>query len=476
MLYIKIENPVHTPISSEFWTIWGTSTKREVKNEDKRIIGQFGSGGNHSIALCLRQGMNPIIFNENQKLEFFTQPIELESITGKETQMQVGVSYSGKDNKGKSIKRREILNHTLSFGSIDWTDACFAMREFISNAIDACYLQGLDHKSVNIEIVAEHQIRAKAGTIRVFLPLTKAVQDFYNNIGSWFLHFSSPELLNASVFPRRNKNIQLGKGSMIYRRGVLVCEVNSKEEAIFDYNVDDINMNESRSVDTWNAMHKAASCVSSYADAKSISKLITSFRGKEKYWEHTFPSYYFDRIDDDRKNLWKNIWKNTNGEYAVVASSITSVMCKDKGYDPFVIPENYLDFIQKVGITCDVDVLSSNEMSGKHVTEPSDDFVKATNIVWNRLQSLGLTNDRPMPTIKGFDLNQTNNTIVFGFWDKDTVAYNNMMDKGLNEMLLHTVIEELTHHITKANDGSRDFQNYLIKVIAQTLFKDFGVS
>jgi hypothetical protein len=41
-------------------------------------------------------------------------------------------------------------------------------------------------------------------------------------------------------------------------------------------------------------------------------------------------------------------------------------------------------------------------------------------------------------------------------------------------MLLHTVIEELTHHITKANDGSRDFQNYLIKVIAKTVFKDFG--
>ena len=79
-----------------------------------------------------------------------------------------------------------------------------------------------------------------------------------------------------------------------------------------------------------------------------------------------------------------------------------------------------------------------------------------------------------MPSIKGFNAVQSNNTVLFGFWEKDTVAYNNMMDKGLNEMLLHTVIEELTHHITKANDGSRDFQNYLIKVIAQTLFSDFG--
>ena len=63
MLYLKIENPVNNPISSEFWTIWGSSTKREVKDEDKRIIGQFGSGGNHAVALCLRQGINPVIFN-----------------------------------------------------------------------------------------------------------------------------------------------------------------------------------------------------------------------------------------------------------------------------------------------------------------------------------------------------------------------------------------------------------------------------
>jgi hypothetical protein len=127
-----------------------------------------------------------------------------------------------------------------------------------------------------------------------------------------------------------------------------------------------------------------------------------------------------------------------------------------------------------MGIKTDTDVLTTDEMNGKKITDPSEDFVTATSLVWDKLASLGLTNDRQAPNVKGFDVNQTDNTILFGFWDKDTVAYNNMMDKGLNEMLLHTVIEELTHHITKANDGSRDFQNYLIKVIAKTVFKDFG--
>lgn len=474
MLYIKIENPVNNPISSEFWTIWGTSTKREVKNDDTRIIGQFGSGGNHAIALCLRHGINPVIFNENQKLEFFTQPIQLESITGVETQHQVGVSHSGKDNKGRSVKRREILNHTLSFGSIDWTDISFAMREFVSNAIDACYLQGFDHKSVSIEVVGENQIRAKAGTVRVFLPLTQEIQQFYSKIGSWFLHFSNPDLLNVSVFPRRNKNINETNGSMIYRRGVLVCEVNSNEESIFDYNVDDITMNESRSVDSWTAMHKAAICIADYADVNSIIKLINSFSGNKKYWEHTFPNYYLHTPPEKRIDLWKNAWAGFYGENAIVASGLTATMCKDKGYQPISIPENYVSFIKKVGIRCDVDVLSTNEMQGKVITDPSPDFVKATKFVWNKLESIGLTNNREIPDVKGFNMNQTDNAIVFGFWDKDTVAFNNMMDKGMSEMLLHTVIEELTHHITKANDGSRDFQNYLIKVIAQTLFKDFG--
>lgn len=477
MLYIKIENPVNNPISSQFWTIWGSTTKREVKNDDNRIIGQFGSGGNHSIALCLRHGINPIIYNENQKLEFFTQPIELESITGTEIQHQVGVQHSGKDNKGKTIRKREILNHTLSFGAIDWNDLSFAMREFVSNAIDACYLQGLDHKDVIIEIVSDSQIRAKAGTVRVFIPLTPEIQNFYNNIGSWFLHFSNPDLLNVNIFPRRNKNIlENNKCAMIYRRGVLVCEVKSDVESIFDYNVDDIRMNESRSVDSWTAINESAYAISRNANEKAIAQIISSFIGSKKYWEHNFPSYSMlpGYTTNESKSTWQNIWKNILGESAIVANEITAPMCRNKGYNPVTIPENFVAFVKHLGITTDTDILTTNEMDGKVITEPSPDFVSGTRFVWDKLESLGLTNNRSMPEIKGFDMNQTDNTITFGYWEKDTVAFNNMMDKGLNEMLLHTIIEELTHHITKANDGSRDFQNFLIKVIAQTLFRDFG--
>ncbi len=477
MLYIKIENPVNTPISSEFWTIWGTTTKREVKNNDPRIIGQFGSGGNHAVALCLRHGINPIIFNENQKLEFYTQPIELESITGTEIQHQVVVQHSGKDNKGKSVRKKEVLNHTLSFGAIDWNDISFAMREFVSNAIDACYLQGLSHSDVSVEIVSDSQIRAKAGTVRVFLPLTTEIQNFYSNIGSWFIHFSNPELLSSKVFPRRNRNlVEKNKCAMIYRRGVLVCEVKHEYESLFDYNVDDIRMNESRSVDSWTASSEAAYTISLRSDEKVIAKVIGSFTTSSPFWEHTLPSSSLAlfSIPENKKDVWKQIWKTMLGENSVVANSITSIMCKNKGYDPVIIPENFVKLVQSIGIQTDTDVLSTNEMDGKVVTDPTPDFVNGTQFVWDRLQELGLTQNRPMPNIKGFDMNQTDNTIVFGYWEKDTVAYNNMMGKGLNEMLLHTIIEELTHHITKANDGSRDFQNYLIKVIAQTLFKDFG--
>ena len=478
MLYLKIENPVVNPISSEFWTIWGTSTKREVKSSDTRIIGQFGSGGNHSIALCLRHGINPIIFNENQKLEFYTQPIQLESISGTETQNQVVVQHSGKDNKGKSVKKKEVLNHTLSFGSMDWVDISFAMREFISNAIDACYLQGLSHSDVNIEIVSDSQIRAKSGTVRVFLPLTTEIQQFYSNIGSWFLHYSNPELLGSVVFPRRKKNmLPENQSAMIYRRGVLVCEVKSDMTSLFDYNFNDISMNESRSVDSWSASAECAYSIGKTTDANVIAKVIASFVSDSKYWEHNLPpsclahyAVYHNRFSES----WSVVWKSIYGENAIVANDVTAILCNNKGYKPCNVPENFLKLIKAVGIMTDADVLTMNEMDGKKVTDPSPDFIKGTHIVWEKLKSLGLTQDRPMPEIKGFDMNQTDNSIVFGFWEKDIVAYNNMMDKGLNEMLLHTIIEELTHHITKANDGSRDFQNYLIKVIAQTLFKDFG--
>jgi hypothetical protein len=152
---------------------------------------------------------------------------------------------------------------------------------------------------------------------------------------------------------------------------------------------------------------------------------------------------------------------------------MTARMCNDKGYKTVKVPNNLLDFMKSTGIKNDTDVLTNTEMEGKKITDPSVDFVEATKFVWDKLKNLNLVNERELPEIKGFDINQTDNTIVFGFWQKDIVHYNNMMKNGRNEMLLHTVIEELTHHITKADDGSRDFQNYLIKVIAQTLFSDF---
>jgi hypothetical protein len=53
-------------------------------------------------------------------------------------------------------------------------------------------------------------------------------------------------------------------------------------------------------------------------------------------------------------------------------------MCLNKGYKPVSIPESFVNFIKNVGIFTDTDILTTNEIDGKVVTEPSpDDFTRA---------------------------------------------------------------------------------------------------
>jgi hypothetical protein len=139
-----------------------------------------------------------------------------------------------------------------------------ALREFVSNAIDRSIREHGDWRSVRIEIVDETRVRAKRGHTRVFLPLTPEVLDFYNALGKWFLHFSEPESLDKAILLKANRNLGDRKAAVIYRRGVRVREFESLEtESLFDYNLNDLTIDEARKASDWDVRHHCGQALAS---------------------------------------------------------------------------------------------------------------------------------------------------------------------------------------------------------------------
>ena len=170
--YLKIENPGVVP--PEAITTLGVSMADTSKAPG--VIGQFGSGSKNSIALLLRNDLQPIIFAGTLKLEFSTRPQIVTDTQATKHFERVVVKYGGTDPiTGSSRSATEDLGFVLDFGKLDWDDISMALREFVSNAIDRSIRETGNWSDVTVEVVDDNQVRAKAGLTRVFIPLTPEV-------------------------------------------------------------------------------------------------------------------------------------------------------------------------------------------------------------------------------------------------------------------------------------------------------------
>ena len=68
--YLKIENIGVCP--PEGFTVLGVSLADTSDNQ--AVIGQFGSGNKHGVAVCLRNEVSPVVFCGSLRLDFFTKP------------------------------------------------------------------------------------------------------------------------------------------------------------------------------------------------------------------------------------------------------------------------------------------------------------------------------------------------------------------------------------------------------------------
>lgn len=524
--YLKIENPGVAP--PESFTLLGASTKRGATGD--ATIGKFGSGNKHGVAVLMRHKLSPVVFGGTLKMEFGVRKQGMDTGLSKHEFERVVVKYGGKDASGTNRSSTEDLGFVLEYGATDWLGIDLALREFVSNSIDRAVEEGeaafarkfgadksqeyikaanqtgtyeqqewrdalkayrstaTDYKNVVVEVVDGSQVRAKKGHTRVFVPLNTEVLDFYNNLGKWFLHFSEPESLKLTILPKALRNIGDRKSAVVYRRGVRVREfMTTDTQSLFDYNLDNLELDESRKVDDWNVQYAAAQALAK-ADQNSIARLWQSFLDGGEYWEHSFQSYGLENgiTTAETKEVWNRAFEQVAGENAVVATghNTSAVIAARKGYKVVHAPEAFVTAADRAGLRTPFKVLSHDTREGREVFDSTPDADAAVDFAWGVVEKYKVANGRQRPNVKTFRKIMEGGSQTLGLYRDGTVFINQDIASngslvlgwhGLSQQLLVTAMEEVAHHVTGATDNSRDFQDFMLNLIVYMAKEMSGV-
>jgi len=488
--YLLIQNPGEAP--PDGFMVFGVST---TAGTGGGTIGQFGSGNKHAINLCLRNKIDPIIFAGMERLSFFIKPDTLDDGL---TKKNYGRVFCRVTNSTTQKKKTVDLNASVDYGKFDWNELAMGLREFVSNALDRTIRQdgsfhkALEEKRLTIEIVDASQVRAKSGYTRVYLPLTPDVNQFYLELPKRFLHFSEPDLLKTVILPKRDRNVSEKRVAVIYKKGVFVREITDYDmPSIFDYNFgDELKLDESRVVSDYEVKEAATKALRA-ADSDTLCKLFQAAIRKDKVWELTFEQFYLstERIYDaalrtKAKEQWKDGWDKAltaegySRENTVLAHEEDGLVeyAESKGHKVLMVESTTLVNAAKENSVATVaKVLDPLEAKGRKSVDLLPAAQEAVDIVWDKLEKIGVTGSKKKPPVKCFAQIMTQQATTHGFYEDGTVFINEQhANAGINKLLLETALEEIGHHVTQAADLSLDFQGYFRKVIVEMWWKEDG--
>jgi len=414
-------------------------------------------------------------------LEYGTKPGKMKALEGDAAYNRVIVKHGGTDKDGASVTFTEELSQTDEYGILDWNCLGMAFREFVSNAIDAAIAVNRQANGkvkwpwdgVKVELVTEDKVRAKRGYTRVFVPAdNEEVIRFFANLGKWFLHFSEPEAITQAILTKKSRNLDADcHTAVIYRRGVRVREIEQySSESLFDYNLNDLRVDESRNVDDYQCRNAATKAMAK-ASPEVLAAWIRSFRENTLYWEHQFGGYelkpqWGETAEEiaTRKANWNKALELVGDSVVLAAKDGPVQTLARKGYDPLEVPETVARAAEEYGCPTPSKILSADELDGRESFDPTPDAVAALDWVWERINQAGMDDGKAKPEIRCFRKVMNGGTVVLGFLRDGIVYVNEDLATGASVELRQTVLEEVAHYLTESKDCTRDLQDWAFKL------------
>lgn len=433
-MYLMIRNVGLCDVES--FTLLGASSARG--NQTK--IGQFGSGAKHGIGVLLRHGISPTVYiGKSDKLTFGY----VEKVVNGSTCHPITMARNG--------RKPQELSYTLEHGSIDWTELRMALREFIANAIDN------SGNTSDIEIAWTEKPRAKDGFTAVFIPVDsqhqREIQEYVTQKkNEHFLHFAGKQ---HEKFLTRT-----GESGKLYFHGVYIRDIG---ESAFDYNVDNLNIDECRNADPWEARTSVAELLNNDTDKMAV--VMRKLAKTPDMFESEISQYYLDREASEQA------FTKAFGENAVLCCGLKHAheAVARKGYTPVVLPCGWHDRLETATtVKKDSEVIASHELKGQEVEPATEDMVSTVDKVWELIEIAEMTKGKAKPAILAFKPHMESEAQTYGQYDNGTVY----LHKDLAGKQLYAVaLEEIAHHITGAGDMSRDLQEFTFRLVAAIAFE-----
>ena len=413
----------------------GVSTSRD----DGGSIGQFGSGNKHGINVLLRQGIPFQIFLGVNELRFTTKPAQMGDKIYNQVFYQLGE------------EKQHKLSWALEYGEMDWDELEMALREFVSNALDA-----VGGKADKVKFAIVENPTPNARHTRVFIDLNRDVQKFYNELSTRFLHFSDvPQ--NAQIAGLIQKP-EKSKGR-IYRKGVYVRTLDRRSH--FDYNFgDDVDIDECRNMSNYSATHGLTNVITRITDVGTLANVLRKVIKDQDCAEHEANSYTLKYRSD--KDLWQQAYKNAFGDslLCMFDNGALAHIAQQKGHTVIAVHSStWYDSLSSLGIPTVCTGVDTINSKGHVITDASQETINTCDKVWRWLEQMGKTNGKNKPALKNFSAVVSGDVEILGYVAGNVVYINNDYQENQTTML-----EELAHYITESTDMSRDFQTFAFSV------------
>ena len=433
--YIKISNQSEN-VSRIALEKLGLSTKRN----DPDTIGQFGSGIKYAPIAALRMGLDWIFTGQDEKGQYV-----LKYKVEKEDGIDCIVYDYGDYKKSSSF--------TVDAGVLSWEDEFQVYREAIANAMDEAKTSGTTWSR---EIVDEKDVVSNPHEFSVYITASPGMMEIYNDHDKYFLENRTPLFENKSGHHKIAFYNPHDRYVHVYHKQVMVYE-NEDYTSIFDYEVQNVKLNEMRTVsDEWTMNYRIAQAICECNDTFIIKQFIMSANSSKNYFEFEFTGSMHD-VDSG----WRDAWVDLYDEDCIMVTPEQSLnqayvsFIKEKGLDFKMIGSSFFFWVLKKAGVQTIDDIASEAINYDidYDINQYPKLIKAIEIA-ARFEPGLLQLEKPiacfLPKQKDHYLGVVINP---GTDDKQIlIDRNHALNGELNEIVA-TVVHEYDHYETGYTDG-----------------------
>ena len=360
-MYLMVQNPKELPL-------WGVRVLGR-SNKDMSQIGRFGSGLKEAVCLLMRLDLEFFIYTGDCRVDFSIQDIDGHD--------EICFKIS-KDLSSYKAGHWNPLGLDPKFGQYDWTDAWQALREIFCNALDEIS----ESDELHHEIVSE--AKGVEGSTRFYIEFKDPIIKDYGDLPNKILQLGNPEVLYSSdVHGRLMNKSSLGDHAQIFNRGIWVQE--SGQKSLFDYDLTNIKLTESRSSD-WFSINREVSALINSSTSKIISQVLKSyvFESEANYLETGILQYSPGKMSENRE-AWRQAWEMAFGGNACATIGSIRVIqdVENAGKTPIVVESWLAKRFRQIGILTSGELLNNDDSDGFEVVyEGLDEFDE----LWEKLK------------------------------------------------------------------------------------------